>query len=167
MHARKTKLPIDTLVFQNKVTKAMIGKATTAEASHEELGGGDSDNEEEAPGSAFGGITAAPASGVYIHGLFMEGARWDTERGHLAESEKGELFTALPVVWMEPVDSNTPKALNSYACPVYKESTRQGVLSTTGHSTNFVMHMHLKSPDRISPDRWQVRGAALLCQLDD
>jgi hypothetical protein len=32
----------------------------------------------------------------------MEGARWDTERGHLAESEKRELFTALSVVWMEP-----------------------------------------------------------------
>ena len=168
MHARKTKIPIDTLLFQNRVTQHMIQETDKAVDDGEDQAAEDgSGGEKEDAGSAFGGITEAPSSGVYIHGLFMEGARWDNRRGHLAESEKGELFTALPVVWMEPVDSNTPNAPNSYACPVYKESTRQGVLSTTGHSTNFVMHMQLKSPDGISPDRWQVRGAALLCQLDD
>lgn len=42
--------------------------------------------------------SAAPREGAYIHGLFMEGARWDTQSGIIVESRLKELFPSMPVI---------------------------------------------------------------------
>lgn len=52
-----------------------------------------------------------------------------------------------------------------FPCPLYKTSTRKGELSTTGHSTNFVMYVGVKT--KLEPEHWVRRGVAMLCQLDD
>jgi len=47
----------------------------------------------------------------------------------------------MPVVWLEPVIDKEQGDEKTYPCPLYKTSLRAGELSTTGHSTNFVLFM--------------------------
>lgn len=46
----------------------------------------------------FFSSSTAPREGAYIHGLFMEGARWDIQSGIIVESRLKELFPSMPVI---------------------------------------------------------------------
>ena len=108
--------------------------------------------------------TKGPSDGVYIYGLFFEGARFDRKKMSVSESLPGVLFDSVPCIWLKPclaVDYDPP---NVYNCPLYKTSIRAGTLSTTGHSTNFVVE--LKLPSKKPETYWINRGSALLCMLD-
>jgi dynein heavy chain len=90
-------------------------------------------------------LTKKPDDGVYIHGLFSEGARWDMSIGSLVDPKPKELFSPMPVLHMLPVQYRATPQEGIYRCPVYKILTRTGVLSTTGHSTNFVTWIEIPS----------------------
>jgi dynein heavy chain len=106
-----------------------------------------------------------PADGVYVNGLFFEGARFDFPTMQLAESMPKILFTEAPVIWMKPVKQTDLKTFPSYRCPVYREASRRGVLATTGHSSNFVMNIQV--PTDLDPSHWVLRGVAMITQLSD
>ena len=75
------------------------------------------------------------------------------------------LFGIAPVLWLKPKASKDISEYQHYDCPVYKTSELRGMLSTTGHSTNFVMMIRMPS-DRHG-DEWIKAGVAMLTQLDD
>ena len=68
-------------------------------------------------------MQANKAEGAYTHGLFMEGARWDTAAGYIAESNLKELYPSMPVMYIKAVTQDKQETRNFYECPVYK--TRQ------------------------------------------
>lgn len=80
-----------------------------------------------------------------------------------------ELFADLPVIQLSPYESYkdlaslTKKPVIYYECPLYKVVSRVGTLSTTGHSTNFVIN--IKIPTSKQPSHWVKRGVASFLSL--
>eukprot|EP00930_Biecheleria_cincta_P034372 TRINITY_DN23765_c0_g1_i1.p1 TRINITY_DN23765_c0_g1~~TRINITY_DN23765_c0_g1_i1.p1 ORF type:complete len:4302 (-),score=866.21 TRINITY_DN23765_c0_g1_i1:110-13015(-) len=108
--------------------------------------------------------TERPENGVYCYGVFLEGCKWDWDKWELAESDPKVLYVPVPIIWIVPCKQTDLGEFPSYECPLYKVSTRKGVLSTTGHSTNYVMPIRLSSSAPES--HWVKRGVAMLTSLD-
>jgi dynein heavy chain len=135
-YARKYQMPIDTLSFQYEFQTFFDVKS----------------------------IEETQEDGCYIHGLFMEGARWDPEANQLEDANAGEMYATAPIILFTPAQNFQPDP-EEYSMPVYKTTTRAGVLDTTGHSTNFVVSIECASSRK--PSYWVLKGAAFLCQLND
>jgi dynein heavy chain len=105
-----------------------------------------------------------PENGVYTYGVFLEGCKWDWDTWDLQESDPKVLYAQVPLVLVLPAKKTDLKEFPNYDCPMYKISSRKGTLSTTGHSTNFVMNIRL--PSSVPESHWVKRGVAMLTQLD-
>lgn len=108
-------------------------------------------------------MTAAPEAGVYTYGLFLEGCRWSYEDHCLADSEPKKLFTEMPMIHLKPIVDRVMPTTGFYHCPLYKVLSRTGTLSTTGHSTNYVVMMEIPSND--SQEKWIKAGVAAFLAL--
>uniref|UniRef100_A0A7R9YUZ1 Dynein heavy chain C-terminal domain-containing protein n=2 Tax=Chlamydomonas euryale TaxID=1486919 RepID=A0A7R9YUZ1_9CHLO len=157
-HARMSRTPIDRLAFCFDVLpRAADGAAAPA-------GGHGSRDSKDLPGSV--------TSGVIVTGLHLEGAGWDERTCALAPPRPRQMTAPLPPVHFRPeeVPAGGCTAGDSdggmYACPLYKTSVRAGVLSTTGQSTNFVMHVQLPCAAGTDASTYVLSGVAALCALD-
>lgn len=75
--------------------------------------------------------------------MFLEGACWNKKKHELTDSRPKELFSDLPLMHLVPEQDRASVTQGIYKCPLYKVESRRGTLSTTGHSTNFVMYLEV------------------------
>ena len=100
-------------------------------------------------------ITEPPEEGVYVHGLFLEGAGWDRKNSKLCESTNKVLFVSLPVAHIYAINDISPKDPKLYQCPVYKKPRRTDL--------TYITMLILRTT--MNPDHWVLRGVALLCDI--
>ena len=123
--ARKNEWPLDKMCLQCDVTKK---------------------NRED--------FASAPREGAYIHGLYMEGARWDIQTGAIQEARLKELSPSIPVIFIRAIPVDKQDMKNVYPCPVYKTKQR---------GPTFVWTFNLKTKEKSS--KWVIAGVAVLLQI--
>ena len=123
--ARKNELPLDRMSLACEVTKKIKDE-----------------------------LTGPPREGANIHGLFMEGARWDITVGSIVESRLKELHPVMPVMYIKALTQDKQDSRQQYECPVYK--TRQ-------RGPTYIWTFNLKTREK--PTKWILAGACLLLQI--
>uniref|UniRef100_A0A1I8ID59 Dynein heavy chain 5, axonemal n=1 Tax=Macrostomum lignano TaxID=282301 RepID=A0A1I8ID59_9PLAT len=99
-------------------------------------------------------VHSPPTEGVYVHGLFLEGAGWDRRNNRLTEARPKILNEPLPVVHIYAINS-VSKDEKLYMCPIYKKPRR----------TDLTYVATIKLRTNQPPDHWVMRGVALLCDV--
>ncbi|XP_022380343.1 dynein heavy chain 9, axonemal [Enhydra lutris kenyoni] len=94
-----------------------------------------------------------PREGAYIHGLFMEGARWDAQAGIITEAKLKDLTPPMPVMFIKAIPADKQDHRSVYPCPVYKTCQR---------GPTYVWTFNLKTKE--NPSKWVLAGVALLLQ---
>jgi len=104
-----------------------------------------------------------PEEGQNVHGLFMEGGKWNIKEGKLEESEPKMLFVKMPVIF---VTATTPLELKmmkinygpsgAYDCACYKYTKR--------NDRYLIFRLRLKTEQH--RDHWKLRGVCLVAQTE-
>jgi len=98
--------------------------------------------------------------GAYVHGLWLEGARWDVKAGVLKDSLPKELKQQMPVMQIKPVTADKYNVKAYYITPCYTNMQRANVYSPCV-STVFT----LRTKD--SAHKWVLASVALLLQNEE
>jgi len=107
-------------------------------------------------------VKDVPEEGQNIHGLFMEGGRWNRQEQKLDESEPKKLFVAMPVIYVTAVQAKERKKASEYGnygpydCAVYKYPRR--------NDRYLIFRMLMKT--EVTPALWKLRGVCLVAQVD-
>jgi len=166
LHARKYCIAINTLKFTFELLdqKTQTQQCETMTTTNQP---------EEVEDEAVEKTTAISKydDGVLCSGMYLEGARVSSLQNEnekeiliLDDQLPRQLVSEMPVIHFLP-EPNHVVSDDIYVCPVYKVSTRQGVLSTTGMSTNFVVSIELPRGAKTT-SYWILRGTAALLNLD-
>jgi len=93
--------------------------------------------------------------GALVHGLYLEGARWNTPSSLLETSKPKEMYCPMPVINCRAVTANRLDNANIYHCPVYKTKERR--------ARTFVFSAQLKT--KSPPARWVLAGVGLVLDV--
>lgn len=105
-----------------------------------------------------------PTSGVYIYGMFLQGAKWEegvegSSEGYLTEMAAKELDPKIPVMLVFSVPLSEKNTVGFYSCPVYY---------TTGRGPTYIFTAYLKMENEdVAEVTWILAGVALILSTDE
>ncbi|KAG1695800.1 hypothetical protein DVH05_019139 [Phytophthora capsici] len=114
-------------------------------------------------------VDAPAREGQFVHGLYLEGARWDFGNGVLENSLPREMYVSMPVLTCRAVAKTASKdssssggggktgagsSANVFECPVYRTQQR-------GPTLIFMSPLRSKVP----PAKWVLAGVAMLMEV--
>ena len=120
-------------------------------------------------------VRAGPEEGVYVHGLWIDGAGWDKKRICLVDQAPKTLFYELPVTLITGMQFKEKKSgwgfgdpkltsgkvdMQKYSAPLYMYPRR-----CTGALGTYIDQIDLPAGGE-PPMKWCMRGVCLLCTKD-
>ncbi|XP_045541937.1 dynein axonemal heavy chain 5 [Papilio machaon] len=100
-------------------------------------------------------VHEGPSEGVYVYGLFLEGASLDRKTGKLIESKPKVLYEQMPVIYIFAINTTAGKDPRLYECPIYRKPQRT--------DAKYVGSIDFETDS--NPRHWTLRGVALLCDI--
>lgn len=104
-------------------------------------------------------VTKRLEQGTYVQGLYIEGARWNTEKDSLDYQKPKVLVEEMPLVQIIPVEANKLKLRGTIKTPVYITQLRANAMGV-----GLVMEADLKTTLHIS--HWVLQGVAMMLNTD-
>ncbi|XP_034531953.1 dynein heavy chain 2, axonemal-like [Notolabrus celidotus] len=104
----------------------------------------------------LGGSPSLRQDGVFVWGLYLEGAGWDKKNSCLVEAEPMQMVCPIRTTHFKPVENRKKMSKSIYLCPCFYTPVRSG---------RAVLSVELKA-GAVTPDHWVKRGTALLMSLD-
>eukprot|EP00929_Paragymnodinium_shiwhaense_P087549 TRINITY_DN476_c0_g6_i1.p1 TRINITY_DN476_c0_g6~~TRINITY_DN476_c0_g6_i1.p1 ORF type:complete len:3651 (-),score=1240.57 TRINITY_DN476_c0_g6_i1:538-10725(-) len=107
-------------------------------------------------------VKDVPDEGQNIHGLFIEGGRWNRGEHRLDESEPKKLFVPIPVIFVTAVQAKEKKKASEYGpygpydSAVYKYPKR--------NDRYLIFRMLMKTD--LPPSHWKLRGVCIVAQIE-
>ena len=102
-------------------------------------------------------VGSGPAQGIYVGGLFLEAATFDTQQQMLVECSLDDraLLSQMPLVHVSAVSSGgVSHDSRLYSCPVYQSPARR--------LKNYIFSVDLRSEEAV-PDKWILAGVCITC----
>jgi len=111
-------------------------------------------------------VRETPVEGQNIHGLFIEGAKWNRQESKLDESDPKKLAPPMPVIYVTAMSKKELKSQSSpamfgregpFSAAVYKYPRR--------NDTYLIFRILLRTVD-YHPFHWRLRGVCLVAQTE-
>jgi dynein heavy chain len=99
-------------------------------------------------------MEAKSKQGVYVTGLFLEGARWDKSTGSMEDSFPKVMAEMMPIINCTANLALDKADKNSYICPTYSVPIRRPWFV-------FSAQLRTKAP----PDKWVLAGVAMILDM--
>ncbi|KAH8257767.1 hypothetical protein KR038_000855 [Drosophila bunnanda] len=104
-------------------------------------------------------VEERPVTGCFVHGLYIEGARFDLPTNQLARSHPKVLVEELAILAVEPIEAHRLKLQNTFLAPVYTTSLRRNAMGV-----GLVFEANLATTEDLS--HWILQGVCLTLNTD-